>query len=164
MNATLTQPGIVDRDGREYDHRQGAPLYRLLLIPALLLAFLSLTVGNERDATLLLALSGVMGLFAFSFQWLEVRDQGRYLGVRYGPIPLFGKRFRYAEIMAAQPDRTSFIDGWGIHWVPGRGWTYNLWGFDCVRLTLKNGRTVRIGTDDPEGLAAFLQQRLSESL
>jgi hypothetical protein len=44
--------------------------------------------------------------------------------------------------------------------VPGRGWTYNLWGFDCVRLTFKNGRTVRVGTDDPIGLAAFLQPKL----
>ena len=63
--------------------------------------------------------------------------------------------------MAAEPDRSNVIDGWGIHWVPGRGWTYNLWGFDCVRLTLAGGRTIRVGTDDPRSLAQFVQTRIA---
>jgi hypothetical protein len=44
--------------------------------------------------------------------------------------------------------------------VPQRGWTYNLWGFDCVRLTMRNGRIHRVGTDDSDALYTFLQERL----
>jgi hypothetical protein len=56
--------------------------------------------------------------------------------------------------------RSSWIDGWGIHYIPGRGMTYNLWGFDCVEIDM-NGRTVRVGTDDPEGLTDFLKGRIA---
>jgi len=59
-------------------------------------------------------------------------------------------------------DRTRFIDGWGIHWIPWRGWTYNLWGFRCVRLK-HLGRTIRIGTDDPEGLRDYLADRVRKT-
>lgn len=160
MNATFIQQRDFDRDGREYDHCQNAPLYWLLVLPAIIVAAAAALTNKADDANVFLILSVVLAGFAFSFRWLRVRDEGDYLGVRFGPIPLFGKRFRYADISSAEPDRTSIVDGWGIHWVPGRGWTYNLWGFECVRLTLKNGRTVRVGTDDPSGLAAFLQQKL----
>jgi hypothetical protein len=88
-----------------------------------------------------------------------VYDAGDALVLRYGPVPMLGKRVPYDRIAAVERDRTRFIDGWGVHWVPFRGWTYNLWGYDCVRLTLTRGRTLRIGTDDPEGLSQFLQEK-----
>lgn len=48
-----------------------------------------------------------------------------------------------------------WIEGWGIHYLPGRGETWNLWGFDCVELDV-DGRLLHIDSDDPEGLADFL--------
>jgi len=144
----------------EYDHVQSAPMYWLMLAPGLVV--MAVAVANANDLAMALPLTFVGGIllyFALSFQHLRVADEGDHLAVRYGPLPMFRKRVRYAEIATAEQDRSSFVDGWGIHWVPGRGWTYNLWGFDCVRLTLTNGRTLRIGTDDPSGLAAFLQAK-----
>ena len=76
----------------------------------------------------------------------------------YGPLPLFRKRIRYADITAVEKSRSNVIDGWGIHYIPGRGWTYNLWGFDCVKLQLDK-KVVRVGSNDAENLAAFLKQR-----
>jgi hypothetical protein len=40
--------------------------------------------------------------------------------------------------------------------------TYNLWGFDCVKLTLGQ-KIVRVGTDDAENLAKFLRERTGHS-
>jgi hypothetical protein len=97
---------------------------------------------------------------AFSFRNLRIVDEGDAVAIRFGPLPTFRKRVAYADIATAERDRSSIADGWGIHWVPGRGWTYNLWGFDCVRMTLRNGKTMRIGTDDPDGLSNFLQQKV----
>ena len=69
----------------------------------------------------------------------------------------------------AKPDMTknnpeprhtvSLIDGLGIHYVPFRGWTYNLWGFDCVVLELGK-KTLRIGSNDADGLLTFLRSRI----
>jgi hypothetical protein len=62
--------------------------------------------------------------------------------------------------------RTRFWDGWGIHGFPFDGVTYNIKGFRCVRVTLKRPTSfwrfkyINIGTNDPEGLAAFLKSRI----
>ena len=73
---------------------------------------------------------------------------------------MFGKRIPYGEITAVEADRTKFLDGWGVHWVPGRGWTYNIWGYDCVKLTLGK-RVIRVGSDDVGNLLGFLRTKTS---
>ena len=80
--------------------------------------------------------------------------------MQYGPLPWFRKAVPYTEITAVERGRSTLVDGWGIHWVPFRGWTYNLWGFDCAVLRL-GSRIVRIGTDDAENLVAFLQEKIA---
>ncbi|MBP89727.1 MAG: hypothetical protein CMJ64_23980 [Planctomycetaceae bacterium] len=57
------------------------------------------------------------------------------------------------------------MDGWGIHLSPSGGWTWNLWGFACVDVWYRKGtkvKKVRIGTDDPVGLEAFLKEQISQ--
>lgn len=143
-----------------YDHTQVGRLHYVLLGAMLLLvlALMMRRVPWHHPAALGL-LGGVVLLpvAAAAFHRLTVTDRGDYLLLLFGPLPIFRKRIRYDRIINAQPARTSFVDGWGIHYVPGRGWTYNIWGFDCVRVQTNNG-TIRIGTDDPQGLAEFLRR------
>lgn len=144
----------------EYYHRQTGWLHWLLYGVA---AGAVVLMWFERDqAHVVLAASLVALLLVFAglaFHHLTVSDEGDALAVRFGPLPLFGTRIRYAEITAAEPSQTSIIDGWGVHYVPGRGWTYNLWGFGCTRLQLGN-RVVRIGTDDVDNLVSFLRRKV----
>jgi hypothetical protein len=42
--------------------------------------------------------------------------------------------------------------------MPGHGWTYNFWGFGCVKLTLGR-KIVRVGTDDAYELAKSLGEK-----
>ena len=101
-----------------------------------------------------------MVFFGFCFRELTVSVDTAELSVQYGPIPLFGKRIPLANIAQVEAGRSTWIDGWGIHYVPGRGWTYNLWGFDCVELNL-NGKRLRVGTDDRDHLAQALADRIA---
>jgi hypothetical protein len=118
---------------------------------------------EDRTVTwLLLGLAAVFLLCSLMFASLTIRDEGQWLALRFGPLPVFRKRFRYADITSAQPDRSKVIDGWGIHYIPGRGWTYNLWGFDCVRLSLGR-KVVRVGSDDVQNLAAMLAAKIAEN-
>jgi hypothetical protein len=48
--------------------------------------------------------------------------------------------------------RNRWYYGWGIRITP-RGWLYNVSGLDAVELALKNGKCVRIGSDEPHALA-----------
>ena len=50
------------------------------------------------------------------------------------------------------------IDGWGIHYILVCGWTYNIWGFACVKLTLGR-KSIRVGADDAEGLVKFIREK-----
>ena len=108
---------------------------------------------------MLLGVSFIMFFFTQAFHYLTVRDEGDALAIRFGPLPLLRKRIPYSRITAVEPGRTSLVDGWGVHWVPGRGWTYNIWGFDCVVVHLGR-RVIRIGTDDVENLVAFLRAKV----
>jgi len=56
--------------------------------------------------------------------------------------------------------RTLLLDGLGIHMSIRGGWVWNIWGRDCVVVHFRNGGTLRIGTDDAENLAGFLQSRV----
>jgi len=115
--------------------------------------------GGEPAVQLtLLCVALLILVCAMSFQRLTIRDEGDYLAIRYGPLPLFRKRIPYARITAVERDRSSVLDGWGVHYMPIRGWTYNLWGFDCVKLCLGN-KVIRIGSDDVGNLASFLRAR-----
>lgn len=143
-----------------YSHTQRSPLYLLLhAISALTFAIAWFLRGDQTMLTVLLLSALVTFILGLAFKTLTITDETYSLLVQFGPIPLFWKRIDYTELTAARLGRTKFLDGWGIHWVPRRGWTYNLWGFECVELTVA-GSTIRLGTDDAEHLARFLKTKI----
>lgn len=101
-------------------------------------------------------------ILAASFHHLTVEDQGGRLSVRFGPIPLFRRSVKYEDIESAEVGRTTILDGWGIHLSLRGGWVWNLWGRKCVVVRFKNGGALRVGTDDGENLARFVQQKTSQ--
>ncbi|MGQ9505258.1 MAG: hypothetical protein ACUVQG_08195 [Thermogutta sp.] len=101
------------------------------------------------------------GLPILTFNSLTIRDGGDKLIVQFGPIPLIRKTFDYRSITRIEKGRTRFSDGWGIHYSLTGGWVFNVWGFDSVRIWCGN-RLYSIGTDDPDGLMAFVENKLQE--
>jgi hypothetical protein len=144
----------------DYQHTQRSPLRWLLVLPGAALLALAWTCRAEPTlALIVVSVAILLLLLSFCFGYLTVRDEGDRLAVRYGPLPLFRTHVDYAAISSVERSRSSILDGWGIHWIPGRGFTYNLWGFDCVRLVC-GGKTIRIGTDDVDNLVDFLNNRM----
>lgn len=74
------------------------------------------------------------------------------LTIKFGP-GVVRKSFPLSEITACAAVRNSWLCGWGIHYT-SNGWLYNIYGLDAVELTFASGKKARIGTDDPQGLAA----------
>ncbi len=143
-----------------YEHTQRGHLDSILLGGVFLMSAAAVFLHAIAPAFyIMMAAAAVVFVAAFAFGHMTVAGDDDGLMVRYGPLPLFRKRIAYANITGAKRERTSLIDGWGIHYFPGRGWTYNLWGFDCVELQLGKKR-LRIGTDDPDGLLGFVQSRI----
>ncbi len=146
-----------------YKHTQYGSLHLILLAVSVIVGTAAVFVNEAQPVRIgLLSLSAVFVGVAGCFSELTVRDRGDRLTVRFGRIPLFGWSASWDTIESVEIGRSSWIDGWGVHWLPGRGLTINLSGQDCVVLRV-NGHSVRIGTDDPEGLLACVQQRIAES-
>ncbi|QVL31794.1 hypothetical protein KIH39_23630 [Telmatocola sphagniphila] len=154
---------IFENTPSGYSHTQKAPLCWILYASALACLLLAYSIAE----TPVLYISGMVGLLlglfvAPAFHHLTVEDRGDRLAIRYGPMPLFRRTVRYADIESVRVGRTLLFDGWGIHMSIQGGWVWNLWGRSCVVVHFKNGGTLRIGTDDAEGLARFLEGKLSE--
>lgn len=142
-----------------YHHAQKGPwgLVCYGLAAGFLLAVIYLPI-RELQITYLVTALFVL-LLGSSLGRLTVEDRGDHLAVWFGPFPLFRRYIRYEDIAEVKQGQTTFLEGWGIHWTPWKGWVWNIWGYACVVLRLKRG-SLKIGTDDPEGLAAFLETRL----
>jgi hypothetical protein len=141
-----------------YSHTQTSPIRYILVV----VIFLSLLTGwlwrSEFWAWFSMAfLSGVCLLILLTMTSLTIQDTDESLEVKFGPLPLFSTHIPFEDIRAFRPTRSRVVDGWGIHYLPGRGWTWSLWGFDCVDIERRHS-TLRLGTDDPANLAAFLER------
>ena len=145
----------------QYNHTQNAPLYLILVGVAIPMFIGGWLFPEQLVQVILLSSGGLMFLLAQCFGKLTVSDEIDRIVISFGPLPLFRRRVFYADIESVERSRTTILDGWGIHLSPSGGWTWNLWGFDCVDVYFKKGRKVRIGTDDPDGLESFLKQRVS---
>ena len=144
----------------EYVHTQKAPLhYMLHSVAAILLISAWLSLGEPILAIILVFTGCLLVILALCFCSLTVSDDREQLSIRFGLMPIFRKSIAYSDITRVESGRSSFIDGWGIHYVPGRGWIYNLWGFDCVVVYLGK-KVIRIGTDDVDNLVDFLNRRI----
>lgn len=144
-----------------YLHTQKAPLCLILYGAALLCFVLAWMVGETPGIYIAVGVGLLIALLAPAFHHLTVVDQGDVLAIRFGPIPLFRRTVRYADIEKVEVGQTLFLDGWGIHMSIRGGWVWNLWGRDCVVVHLKKG-VLRIGTDDAEELAGFLEGNIIE--
>ena len=149
----------------QYDHTQRGKLHYVLHFTALAVAaILLIRIPGAAAKVMICCVIGttaIIEFFAFTCVTLRVYDDQDCLKVEFGPLPLLKKRIAYKEIVTTRPSRSKIIDGWGIHYIPGRGWTYNVWGFDCVELSMIDSKLIRVGTDDPAGLHAFLEGKIS---
>ena len=149
-------------DELTYRHTQTAPLCLLLYATAVIFVGLGWVLPDEPPIRWMFPVIGLLMLVvAASFHHLTVEDRDDVLAIRFGPVPLFRRTVRYADIQAVEVGRSLLLDGWGIHYSMRGGWVWNLWGQDCVFVRFRDGRTLRIGTDDAENLAAFLEAKTS---
>lgn len=104
-----------------------------------------------------IATIGVL-LVGWLFSSLTVEIAEGELRWKFGP-GLIRLRAPLAEIASAEPVKTGFWDGWGIH-ITRFGWLYNVSGCDAVALRLRNGKRFALGTDEPQILAARLDEAI----
>jgi hypothetical protein len=93
------------------------------------------------------------------FHKLTIKIDDQTLRASFG-IGLIKKRLPLAQIVASEPIRIRWWYGWGIHLTP-YGWLYSVSGLHAVAITLRNGRKLALGSDDPHGLAEAISSSIS---
>jgi hypothetical protein len=102
-----------------------------------------------------LGLGALIVLPAVLFSTLRVTVTDDELEARFGPGPV-RIRIPLASVQSCARVRNPWYYGFGMKFTP-RGRLYNVSGFDAIELTFADGRHIRIGTNDPEGLLAAVQ-------
>jgi len=146
-----------------YKHTQiGHLIIIVTLAVFVLFAWAQITTRAEApsvDSGANFAITAIMALILFilaSFWSLRVIIDEKYLRIKFG-YGIYRNNFSLDDIMSAKSVKNHWYYGWGIRgWLWPKMWIYNVSGFDAVEIKLKNGRTYRIGTDEPEKLEQAL--------
>ena len=144
----MTEPAI-------YRHTQAGKTIWLFPI----IAFIGSIVAVAFAGVAIMMIVAITGLFLFLIGWilgsLTVAIAGGNLSWWFGP-GFWKKRVAIDEIESCEAVRNRWWWGWGIRYY-GKGWLYNVSGLDAVEMTLKTGKSIRIGTDEPEALVAAIR-------
>ncbi len=140
-----------------YQHSQaGPPLIWIVVCCWWIPLALPWAVTDPGRTPYLLGLFPALSLIYVGFLRLQVTVSGADILLAY----TFGwprRRIDRGGVISAVPERIPLWYGWGIRRTP-KGWMWNVWGRDAVRVTLTE-KEFLIGTDDPGGLVAALTLR-----
>ena len=92
-------------------------------------------------------------IMTFSTLIIEVTDRDIAFGFRFGAMR---RRIPFTDIVRAERSTIAWWHGTGVKY----GWkstNYLVWPGPAVALTLTSGRTIRVGTDDPDAVLAALK-------
>jgi len=147
----------MEQGGESYRHTQiGWVLLAALAGGAGVVIFATGKTGWSTAASLVLTL---LIAVAVLFCTLTVRVNGGLIECRYGP-GLIRKYIPLPTVREIRTVRTAWYQGWGIR-LTSDGWLFNVSGLDAVEVELSDGKRIRIGTDEPQALAAAIRSRLS---
>src|SRR5271168_752639 len=105
--------GTLTTEAPGYSHTQKAPLCLILYGSALAsfsFAWVLSTIPAFPGDIIAVAVGLLIALTGPAIHHLTVEDQGDRLVVRFGPVPLFRRTVRYADIEKAEVGRTLILD------------------------------------------------------
>ena len=103
-----------------------------------------------------------LGSALLLFGSLTTTVSGSDLEIRFGAFGIVKRVVPLPEITGISVVKTPWYFGWGIRWTP-EGPLYNIAGDTGIEVRLSDGSRFRIGTDEPEALAAAITRTLSSS-
>jgi hypothetical protein len=133
-----------------YKHTQIG--YLMIFVLFLLVLYFGFIFTRTRLNPVFIAVMLFIIFLVASFATLDVMIDEKYLRIKFG-YGIFRKKFTLQKIISAKSVKNHWYYGWGIrYWIPSRIWIFNIFGFGAVEIKMKNGKTYRIGTDEPKNL------------
>lgn len=144
-----------------YEHTQPGTTLRWILgiiIVASLFSTFVLGTKDVKTVTFFVVplLSGILILF-----WsLTITVTDTHLGHAFN-LDFWKRSYPFTDIESVSKVQNSWLYGYGMRYI-GSGWLYNVSGTDAILIQFKDGKLIRIGTDDQENLYTILSQQLEE--
>lgn len=137
-----------------YRHTQiGWVTLGALVAGALLVIVIMLTSVIHWISVVVLA---ILLICSILFASLNIEVTGGYVSWHFGP-GFWKKRIAVSDIERVEIVQNRWYYGWGIRYTP-HGWLYNVSGLAAVELHLKNGKRIRLGSDEADLLQGAIQQ------
>jgi Zn-dependent protease with chaperone function len=138
-----------------YRHTQPARLIWLVLAIAMIILIAAAIIAGFSVLTMIVIGGILILLTGWLLRSLTVSIGGGMLSWWFGP-GFWRKRVSLAEIEDCEAVRNRWWWGFGIRYY-GKGFLYNVSGLDAVEFRLASGKYFRVGTDEPEALAAAVK-------
>lgn len=132
------------------------PLFAVLL--PVMTGLWVFTGGARHDAAWLLPLAPTLLLLVLGRMVTEV--YGDRLLWRFGWLPWPRWQVDLDDVVSVEPARSRWTEGWGLRFTAD-GMLYNASGTQAVRLVLRDGRRLRLGSQMPRDLMQTLQGRIA---
>ena len=129
----------------------------IIVLTSITLFYGGFLIQSDFEPVLLIVTILILFLLG-SFATLNVKIDNENLKLKFG-YGLFRKKFKLKEIDSVESVKNKWYYGWGIrYWLGSNIWIYNVSGFGAVEIKMKNGKTSRIGTDEPKDLEYAIKE------
>lgn len=124
-------------------------------IGAVILVTTIIGIFIPNDFWYIFALTLFLLLCLALFPFLNIQITEEFILLNYGFIR---KTMRINEIKNTSIVKLPWYFGWGIRWTP-EGWLYRVSGFNAVKIEMKSGKIIFVGSDEADKLnKAILSQ------
>lgn len=143
-----------------YSRSQPLTLLWVLMLPVLATLAVLWWLNRSSAAGAALAVGGLLTLAPMPFLGrLTVEVSAEALSWRFGWLGWPRWRVALQDLERVEVAKTTGMEGVGIQRTR-EGWLYNARSGPVLRVVLRQGGSLRIGSDEPARLASFIQARL----
>jgi len=140
-----------------YEHTQPGTAMRVGMGTVILVLIVMQFVAEDAQASVWLLVAG-LAVLLYLHHALTVRVNDDQVTVAFGP-GLIKHTIPVGDILGVSIGRCAWYNGWGKRYT-GTGWMFRVSGMSTVDVT-RQGSSFRIGTDDPKGLLAAIQEAMA---
>ena len=139
-----------------YKHTQIGYLMIIALVIPLLILFFAMILAEFNKIQPIIFFILLIALALFYSLTVEIDETKLIVKFGFGVIK---KKFILKDIESCHAVKNHWYYGWGIRITP-HGWLYNISGLSAIEIKMKNGKTYRIGTDEPKNLERAITQAI----